>query len=82
MSSGEIHYSPEGPVNAVPSFAGTPKLGEPSEFQFTIFAIVYLDPLQEPLLLEVAWYTFQICVPSGLWKKLQDYQHHQAFWGA
>lgn len=64
------HYSPDGPVITVPSFAGEPKLGVPFEFQLTFCAIVYLLPSHEPVLVAVAWYTFQISVPSGLVKNL------------
>jgi hypothetical protein len=47
-------YSPDGPANEVPSFAGVPKLGVLSEFQFTFCAIVYLVPSQAPALLASA----------------------------
>jgi hypothetical protein len=63
-------YSPEGPAKVVPSFAGVPKFGVPSEFQLTFCAIVYLLPSQDPVLIEVAWKTFQISVLSGLLKNL------------
>ena len=57
----------------VPSLTGVPKLGVPLEFQLTFCTIVYRLPSQAPLLLAVAWYTFQISLPSGLVKKLSCY---------
>jgi hypothetical protein len=63
-------YSPDGPAITVPSLPGVPKFGLPSEFQLTFCTIVYRLPSQAPALLAVAWYTFQVSLPSGLWKKL------------
>lgn len=60
----------------VPSAPGDPKFGVLSEFQFTFCAIVYLVPSHAPALLASAWYTFQISVPSGLWKNLQYVRNH------
>ena len=51
---GSHAHSPDGPANVVPSFAGMPKFGVPSEFQFTFCAIVYLFPSQAPALAAVA----------------------------
>lgn len=59
----------------VPSFTGVPKFGVPFEFQLTFCTMVYRLPSQAPALLAVAWYTFQISLPSGLVKNLCYCQH-------
>lgn len=61
--------SPAGPTNTSPNGLATPKSGEPSSFQLTLSTLVYLLPSHAPFALAVAWYTFQISVPSGEVKK-------------
>lgn len=39
----------------VPRGSGCPKFGEPSGFQVTFFAEVYLFPSQFPVSIQVAW---------------------------
>lgn len=63
--------SPEGPVIVCPGLIALPKFGVPSAFQLTFCAAVYRLPSQAPAEFDVAWYTFQISLPSGEVKNLQ-----------
>jgi hypothetical protein len=49
------YHSPDGPARVVPKASGCPKFGEPSGFQVTFFAEVYLFPSQFPVWIQVAW---------------------------
>ena len=68
-------YSPEGPVRVVERSGGGVKFGVPSEFQFTISAMVYLVESQAPAEFASALYTNQVSVSSGLKKKLETCQY-------